>query len=65
MTLRLRQGSLCRVTLWAGARVRLREVDLQPGMTSLAGAAGFTRLFENAMDTMQIQPLLESTSCIL
>lgn len=29
-------------------------------MTGLPGAAGFTRLFENSIDTMQIQPLLES-----
>ena len=59
------QGSLRRAALWAGPWVRRREADPQPGMTSLPGAVGFTRLFENTMDKMQIQPLLESVSSIL
>lgn len=65
MTLRFWQGLLCWVSLWAGTWVRLQEADPQPSMTSLPRAVGFTQLSENAMDMMQIQPLLESASYIL
>lgn len=65
LTLRFWQGSLRWVSLWAGMWVRLQEADLQPSMTSLPRAVGFTRLSENTMDMMQIQPLLESASYIL
>lgn len=59
------QGSLRLVALWAGTGPICGRQTCSPTRPASPGAVALTRLFENAMDVMQIQPLLASTSCIL
>lgn len=65
VTPRFGQGSLCWVALWAGTGPICGRQTCRPARPASSGAVGLTRLFENATDVMQIQPLLASASCIL